>query len=92
MRVSTARELGALVKQRRRELGMSQVALAQDVGVTRQWISALEQGRVEAFGPVLRTLGALGLVLDVVEDDAPAGEGTRVDLDELLSRYDVGPE
>lgn len=90
MRVTTARDLGALVKERRLERGMSQEALARVVGVSRQWIVGLEQGKFRAFETVLRTLGALALSIEVVPNDDAAGGASTVDLDELLSRYENG--
>lgn len=91
MRIKTARDLGALVRERRLERGLRQEELARAVGVSRQWIVGLEQGKFRAFEIVLRTLGALGLSIDVVVDDDSADDGTApVDLDELLSRYESG--
>lgn len=90
MRVTTAKDLGALVKERRLERGMSQEELARVVGVSRQWVVGLEQGKFRAFEIVLRTLGALALSIEVVRDDDDAANGgaPSVDLDELLSRYE----
>lgn len=87
----TARDLGALVRERRLERGLKQEELARAVGVSRQWIVGLEQGKFRSFEIVLRTLGALGLSIEVVTDDDSADHGTApVDLDELLSRYESG--
>lgn len=89
MRIKTARDLGALVRERRLERGLTQEELARAVGVSRQWMVGLEQGKFRAFEIVLRTLGALALSLDVVAEDASADDAAaRVDLDELLSRYE----
>lgn len=87
MRIKTSRDLGALVRERRRELGMSQLELADAVGVSRQWIVGLEQGKFRAFGIVLRTLGVLALSIEVTPDTG-AGSSANVDLDDLLSRYE----
>jgi HTH-type transcriptional regulator / antitoxin HipB len=87
VRVSGPRDLGALVRDRRRRLGMTQDELARRVGVSRQWVVGLEQGKARAFGLVLRTLGVLGLNIDIFDDDASAPRG-RVDLDSLLGRFD----
>ncbi|WP_442942212.1 helix-turn-helix transcriptional regulator [Nonomuraea sp. NBC_00507] len=35
-------ELGALIRERRRALGRTQQAVADEVGVSRQWIVRLE--------------------------------------------------
>lgn len=87
MRITTARDLGALVKERRRALGMSQQELAQAVGVSRQWIVGLEQGKFRAFEIVLRTLGALSLSIQVVSDDGDTPSAA-VDLDDVLARFE----
>jgi y4mF family transcriptional regulator len=80
--VRTARDLGAAVRHRRREMGWTQARLAEAVGSTRAWVIGLEQGKAGAeLGLVLRALTALGLVADVVP--APVAHGG-VDLDELL--------
>jgi HTH-type transcriptional regulator / antitoxin HipB len=86
MQVRTAIELGGLIRRRRREQGLSQLQLARKVGVSRQWISAMEHGKASAeIGPALRTLTALGLVADIGESRIAHGD---VDLDELLGRAD----
>ncbi len=36
------RELASVVEQRRRERGLTQAELAERVGVSRQWVNALE--------------------------------------------------
>lgn len=65
MRIGNARDLGLFVKQRRRDLDMTQTDLATEAGVSRRWLSDLETGKPTAeFGLVLRTLHALGMLLD----------------------------
>jgi y4mF family transcriptional regulator len=82
MQVRTARETGALIRQRRQSLELTQAQLAKAVGVTRAWVIAIEQGKSTAeLNLVLRTLGALGLVADVVA--APLLPDA-MDLEELL--------
>ncbi len=66
MVIITVMELGMRVRERRKELGMSQTMLAERVRTTRQWISYLERGkRTTEVGMVLDTLRALGLFVDV---------------------------
>ena len=82
MQARTAREVGALVRNRRHGLGWTQARLASAAGVTRAWVVALEAGKPSIeFALVLRTLAALDLVADVI--DAPVAHGG-LDLDELL--------
>ena len=71
MLLRTPKDVGAIVRQRRRELHLDQRALAARVGVSRQWIIDCEKGkpRVE-IGLVLRTLVDLGLRLNVGDEPA----------------------
>jgi HTH-type transcriptional regulator/antitoxin HipB len=85
MNIRTASDLGALVRDRRGAQGLSQEALALRAGVSVRWLKAFEAGKSTAeIGLVLRTLGALGLTLSVVDAPGPTG----VDLDDMLARFD----
>lgn len=64
MLLRTPRDIGAIIRQRRRELGLDQATLARNVGVSRQWIIEVEAGKPRAeLGLVLRTLDVLGVRL-----------------------------
>ena len=87
MLIRTPADLGAAVRDRRRQLGLDQATLAKRIGVSRQWIIAIERGRSRAeLGLVLRALDALGVRLD-----AGAGESRDhattppVDIDAIVS-------
>jgi HTH-type transcriptional regulator/antitoxin HipB len=83
--VLTARDLGARIRARRQEVGLSQGALADRAGVSRQWIVAAEGGKPTVeLAPVLRVLAALGLALDL--GPAPA-DPPDVDLDDHLAGF-----
>ena len=70
--VRTVKELGALVRDRRGRLGLSQSALAERVGVSRQWIVEVEAGKPRAaIGMILRTLAVRGVTLGVEEPSTP---------------------
>ena len=75
MQVRTVRDLGAAVKQTRRERGLSQAGLAREVGVHQPKISAVERGapgvRVELVLQILRTLD---LVISVEAGSKPASK------------------
>lgn len=65
MFVRTTREIGLLVRDRRRETGLTQAQLAEQVGASREWVRLLESGRPRLdLGLTLRALSALGIVLD----------------------------
>ncbi|GAB5542884.1 MAG: helix-turn-helix domain-containing protein [Sandaracinaceae bacterium] len=79
--VTSAEDFGALVRERRRERGLSQQQLAAKVGVSRQWIVQVESGKPRAeVGLMLRVLNALDLVLRV----EPRAEDSILDLVERL--------
>lgn len=61
MPIKTAGALGLQLRARRRALGLSQVALAERIGVERKWVMRLEAGNpVGGFGSMLRAIDALG--------------------------------
>ena len=88
MRVRTPQDIGLTIRERRIELGMDQTELAQRVGVSRQWLVAIEKGKPRAeIGLVLRTLRELDL--DVWVGDLPASDGRSapaIDLNRVLDR------
>lgn len=95
MRIRTLLELGLLIRDRRRRLGLSQGELASKAGVGRQWLVAIEQGKARAdTGLVLRTLVALGLTLSVDEDAGGAeradDDADPVDIDTVISSLTGG--
>jgi HTH-type transcriptional regulator/antitoxin HipB len=87
MDVSSLRDLAALVRGRRHELGLSQSELAARARVSRQWVSEFESGKPTAeVGLVIGVLDALDLRLTVTEGGASTPErgSATVDLDALL--------
>ena len=88
MRFRSPAELGAIIRERRRKLGLEQKALAEQVGVSRQWIIDIEKGKPRAaLGLVLRTVNALGIWLDA--GDEPARQSSRSaadpDIDAIIA-------
>jgi len=66
MWISTSDDVAQVIRDRRKQLGLSQQALAQRIGVTRQWIGMLERGKATVeLAAVLKAIAALGLRLDV---------------------------
>lgn len=65
-RIDNAVELGALIRERRKELRMSQEEVALVSRVTLRIMSELERGKPGAqYATILRVLAALGLDLYV---------------------------
>ncbi len=64
--LTTSTDLGRAIRDRRLELGYTQQQLAERVGVARQWIVKVENGKARAeLDPLLRTLFQLDLELHV---------------------------
>ena len=89
MIVRTVKDLGALVRERRRSLGWSQSDLGEKIGVQRLWVSQFEAGKATAhIGLVMRTLRALDLEVQVGVAPPPGTGAAKmgvVDLDALLA-------
>ncbi|HSY15766.1 MAG TPA: helix-turn-helix transcriptional regulator [Jatrophihabitantaceae bacterium] len=80
MRVTTAQDLGNLVREKREAAGMTQRQLAELAGVRRLWLVHVEAGHPGAeFGRVLQLLASLDLTLDLVERRASAAWGDLLD-------------
>lgn len=72
MQIRTPLELGLIIRDRRRKLGLTQAELARKIGAGRQWLVAFERGKSRAeVGLVLRALSALDLSLTIRPDDLP---------------------
>lgn len=91
-RIRTPRQLGAIVRGRRLEIGLTQGELARRAGVSRDWLSTFEKGKPTVeFSHVLRLLEVLDLQLEV-SAGGPSRRGpapATVDLDALLNSYRV---
>lgn len=83
--ITTSADVGSVIRARRRELGLDQHELADMVGVSRQWILAIERGKDRAdLSLVLRTLRVLGLTVQVAPLGAPSDEA--LNLDSVIAR------
>ena len=72
MFVATPRDIGAAIKERRRQLGLGQAELAARAGVSRQWLIQVEGGKPGvAMGLVLRLLNTLGMRFTLDSPDQP---------------------
>ena len=68
IRIRSCVDFGAVVRDQREQQGLTQAGLARRAGVSRQWLSAFENGKpsVEA-GKVLVVLSVLGLSVGVAK-------------------------
>ena len=72
MRVTTTQELGIMLAERRRDLGLTQQEFAEHVGVPRLWVAQVETGRTNPkMARLLDVFRRSGLSLNVVGVDAP---------------------
>jgi HTH-type transcriptional regulator/antitoxin HipB len=80
------------IRDRRRALSLDQAALAERVGVSRQWIIEAEKGKPRAaIGLVPRTLEVLGIELWTELAPPPSSPGSlpgaAVDLQSILDAH-----
>ncbi len=92
MRLRTATDVAAVIRERQRALRMVQGTLAQRVGASRKWVVEVEKGKPRAaLRLVLRTLEVLGLVLRVDSSgparSTPTLPSAAVDLGEILAAH-----
>ena len=71
MRIRTATDLGAFIRERRTKLGMDQISLAKKAATSRKWLVEVEQGKPGAeIGLILRTLKSLEISIDLEADSS----------------------
>jgi len=89
MRIRTAADLGAFIRERRTKLGMDQSALAKKAGTSRKWLVEVEQGKPGAeIGLILRTLKSLEISIDLEADTSvatpPPSKAKAPDINSIL--------
>jgi HTH-type transcriptional regulator/antitoxin HipB len=92
--VRTPKDIGAVIRDRRRRLKLDQRTLAERVGVSRQWIIDAERGKPRApITLVLRTLDVLGLSFAIEEAPKapPAVTDAEHDVDAIVRRARKAP-
>lgn len=75
MQLRTAHDLRSLIQDARKRSGWSQTQLADAVGVSRQWVSLVENGKTSVeFDLVLSSLDALGysVFVEMNENQRPS--------------------
>jgi HTH-type transcriptional regulator / antitoxin HipB len=77
-------DLGAIIRDRRKQLDIDQATLAKRIGASRRWVVGIERGHARAeLGLVLRTLAALDLNLDVAPDGGTRAKPA-IDIDAII--------
>lgn len=68
--LKNTRDIGALIRRRRKDMGIDQAALADKIGVSRAWLIKVERGHPNAqIGLVLRLLNYLDIPLNASLDN-----------------------
>jgi HTH-type transcriptional regulator / antitoxin HipB len=84
--VRTPQDIGALIRSRRRSLGMSQADLASKLGASRLWITEIERGKPRAsLVLILQALSILGLEL-VTDDEGKSVQESQATSSDALMR------
>jgi HTH-type transcriptional regulator/antitoxin HipB len=89
MLVRAPADLGAVIRDRRKQLKLDQSTFAKRIGVSRQWVIAVERGHARAaLGLVLRAIDALGIRLDAsMEQTSRRGStASAVDIDAIVAK------
>jgi y4mF family transcriptional regulator len=93
MWAQSAAEVGRIIVAARKHRGLTQAALAQAVGATQAWISAVEQGKDTAqIGKILRVLSYLGVRLQAgtvpwVGGQSSLSKRTNVSLSDVIAAH-----
>jgi len=86
MLVRTPADLGAVIRDRRKQLKLDQAAFAKRIGVSRQWVIEIERGHPRAeLNLVLRAIDALDIRLDAGIEPTHQARGG-VDIDAIVAK------
>jgi HTH-type transcriptional regulator / antitoxin HipB len=87
MLTRTPTDLGAVIRDRRKQLKLDQAAFAKQIGVSRQWVIEIERGHPRAeLGLVLRAIDALGINLDADIAQAKVPRPGTVDINAIVAK------
>ena len=87
MLVRTPADLGAVIRDRRKQLKLDQAAFAKQIGVSRYWVILIERGHPRAeLGLVLRALDALDIPLDASVRETNRHRPDTVDIDAIIAK------
>jgi y4mF family transcriptional regulator len=86
MLVRTPVDLGAVIRDRRKQLKLDQATLAKRIGASRQWVIEIERGHPRAaLGLMLRALDVLDIHLDAKVDQTKRASSS-ADIDAVLAK------
>lgn len=87
MLVRTPGDLGAVIRDRRRQLKLNQAAFAKRIGVSRYWVIMIERGHPRAaLSLALRAVDALGIQLDASVRQTSRRRPSAVDIDAIVAK------
>ena len=87
MLVRTPADLGAVIRDRRKQLKLDQAAFAKRIGVSRPWVIEIERGHPRAaLGLVLRAMDALDIRLDASIGESKRRRPSAVDIDAIVAK------
>jgi HTH-type transcriptional regulator / antitoxin HipB len=87
MLVRTPADLGAVIRDRRKQLKLDQATFAKQIGVSRQWVIEIERGHARAeLGLVLRAVDALDIHLDANIRETDRRRPSAVDIDAIVAK------
>lgn len=85
MITKTVNDVAAYARERRRQLGWTQAALASRIGVGREWVIKFEKGKSTVeLGIVMRAVRELGLHVELHPEPAKSSMGPD-ELDAILN-------
>lgn len=91
MRIRTPADLGAVLRERRKQLKLDQASFAKRIGVSRQWVIEFERGHPRAeLALVLRAIDALDIELDAAAGDKRRRASEGVDIDAIVAQAKKG--
>jgi HTH-type transcriptional regulator/antitoxin HipB len=86
MLIRTPADLGAIIRDRRKQLKLDQAALAKRIGVSRYWVILIEKSHPRAeLALVLRALDALNIKVDAVVEQSRRRPGS-IDIDAIVDK------
>ena len=87
MLVRTPADLGAVIRERRKQLKLDQAAFAKRIGVSRYWVILIERGHPRAeLGLVLRAFDVLDIQLDASIRETNRRRPSAVDIDAIVAK------